>query len=186
VARSLAGKIPLVVDGGPSQVGIESTVVDLSARPLRVLRPGMIHAESLRAALRGTKARLEAEAGASAAGEPLRSPGRLPKHYSPKAKLVIWSWRNGADLRGQLATKRWPMARCHIIAHRHIPAGLPPSAQVSVMAHDPAAFARALYAELHRCDQAGARLIVVEAVPDAPEWHGINDRLRRAAGVNGR
>jgi L-threonylcarbamoyladenylate synthase len=185
VAQSLAGKVSLVVDGGRSQVGIESTVVDVSGRPLRVLRPGMIHAESLRAALGGTKARLQMGASSTTAGKPLRSPGRLPKHYSPLAKLVIWSWRNESDLRGQLATSPWPMAHCHIIAHRHVPVGLP-GTRVSVIPHDPVAFARALYAELHRCDEEGARLIVVETVPDTPEWHGITDRLRRAAGVNGK
>ena len=46
---------------------------------------------------------------------------------------------------------------------------------------DAAAFARAIYAELHQCDEAGAELIVVEALPDAPEWRAIADRLRRAA-----
>jgi L-threonylcarbamoyladenylate synthase len=52
---------------------------------------------------------------------------------------------------------------------------------VSVIPHDAEAFARAIYAELHRCDAAGAELIVVEAPPESPEWAGIADRLRRAA-----
>jgi L-threonylcarbamoyladenylate synthase len=52
---------------------------------------------------------------------------------------------------------------------------------VSVIPHDAEAFARAIYAELHRCDEMGAKLIVVEAPPVAPEWSGIADRLRRAA-----
>ena len=67
-----------------------------------------------------------------------------------------------------------------IIAHTKIPAGFG-AANVSVIPHDAEAFARALYAELHRCDAAGAELIVVEAPPDLPEWAGIADRLRRAA-----
>jgi L-threonylcarbamoyladenylate synthase len=50
-----------------------------------------------------------------------------------------------------------------------------------VIPHDAAAFARAIYAELHQCDEAGAELIVVEGLPDAPEWRAIADRLRRAA-----
>jgi L-threonylcarbamoyladenylate synthase len=52
---------------------------------------------------------------------------------------------------------------------------------VAVMPSEPKAFAKALYAELHRCDELGAQLIVVEAVPPLPEWEGIADRLRRAA-----
>jgi L-threonylcarbamoyladenylate synthase len=49
------------------------------------------------------------------------------------------------------------------------------------MPHDAEAFARAFYAELHRCDEAGAEFIIVEAPPDSSEWSGIADRLRRAA-----
>ena len=52
---------------------------------------------------------------------------------------------------------------------------------MSVIPHDAEAFARALYGELHRCDDEGAELIVVEAPPETPEWAGIADRLRRAA-----
>ena len=47
--------------------------------------------------------------------------------------------------------------------------------------HDAAAFARAIYAELHQCDEAGAELIVVEALPDSAEWRAIADRLKKAA-----
>ena len=68
----------------------------------------------------------------------------------------------------------------HVIAHTHIPSGKN-FANVSVIPHDAEAFARAIYAELHRCDEAGAKWIVVEAPPESPEWYGIADRLRRAA-----
>jgi L-threonylcarbamoyladenylate synthase len=66
------------------------------------------------------------------------------------------------------------------LAHTHIPLG-GKFAHVSVIPHDAEAFARALYGELHRCDDEGAELIVVEAPPETPEWAGIADRLRRAA-----
>ena len=67
-----------------------------------------------------------------------------------------------------------------MIAHTRIPSGAG-FGRVSVIPHDPVAFARAIYAELHECDEARAELIVVEALPDAPEWRAIADRLRRAA-----
>jgi L-threonylcarbamoyladenylate synthase len=54
-------------------------------------------------------------------------------------------------------------------------------ARISVIPHDPEAFARAIYAELHQCDEAGAELIVLEAVPETTEWNGVRDRLNRAA-----
>jgi L-threonylcarbamoyladenylate synthase len=104
----------------------------------------------------------------------------LAKHYSPKAKLVILNWNDDVDLRSQLSTFNVEPATIYVIAHTKIPAG-ENFADVSVMPHDAEAFARALYAELHRCDAAGAKWIVVEMPPDLPEWSGIADRLRRAA-----
>jgi len=174
VRRSLGRKVALIVDGGQSQVGIESTVVDLTVDPPHVLRPGMVHSESLLAVL--------GEIGSAAPIDPhnLRSPGLLPKHYSPKASLLIWTWKNETDLREKLATIPANSSAVHILAHTHIPLG-PGLGPISVIPHDPEAFARALYAELHRCDEAGAQWIIVEAVPCEHGWEAIADRLRRAA-----
>ncbi len=176
VRAQLGGKISLIVDGGQSQVGIESTVLDLTVAPPRILRPGMIHAESL-AAVCGEVTSDEWQVTGK---DELRSPGMLRKHYSPKAKLLVLQWNDDAELQAQLVTRHLSLATCFVIAHTHIPAGFG-AANVSVIPHDAEAFARALYAELHRCDAAGAELIVVEAPPDSPEWSGIADRLRRAA-----
>ena len=159
VRAQLEGKISLIVDGGQSQVGIESTVLDLLASPPVILRPGMIHAGAIAAVIGDVQDQKDKiQAGESA----LRSPGLLKKHYSPKAKLVVLDWRDEADLRSQLSVYPLPPSSVHIIAHTKIPAGFAPE-NVSVIPHDAEAFARALYAELHRCDAAGARLIVVEA-----------------------
>jgi len=110
----------------------------------------------------------------------LRSPGLLKKHYAPKAKLVVLKWRSDSDLRRQLSTLNSQPSTCYVIAHTHIPSA-ENFARVSVIPHDAEAFARAIYAELHRCDEAGAELIIVEAPPELPEWSGIADRLKRAA-----
>jgi L-threonylcarbamoyladenylate synthase len=219
VRQSLGGRIPLIVDGGSSPVGIESAVLDLTVSPPRVLRPGMIHEESLAAVLgrrwfhsdlvtsheprgrgresaqslpRGNQRRLtlaatsprrraksDAGKGASQRGA-LRSPGLLRRHYAPQARLLVLAWRDELDLRRQLRGYHAAPAHCHLVAHTVIPArrGF---GGVSVIPREPAAFARALYAELHRGDEAGARWIVVEAPPEAVEWRGIADRLRRAS-----
>ena len=108
----------------------------------------------------------------------LKSPGQLLKHYAPKAKLLILSWTNDGDLRRQLG--RFPSATTHVIAHSRIPSGAE-FARVSVIPHDAEAFARAIYAELNQCDEAGAELIVVESLPENSEWFAIADRLKRAA-----
>jgi len=175
VRRQLNGQVPLIVDGGQAQVGIESTVLDLMDSPPRILRPGMIHAESL-AAVCGQVQNLES----AVQGLDLRSPGLLKKHYSPRAKLILLDWRDDAELQRHLANRRLTTAHCQIIAHSKIPSDKS-FAGVSVIPHDAEAFARALYAELHRCDEAGAEIIIVESPPDLPEWSGITDRLRRAA-----
>ena len=102
VSKDLGDKIRLIVDGGQSQVGIESTVLDLTVNPPRILRPGMIHGEALRAAVPECEWRSRADRGPEKMTlVTLRSPGRLPKHYSPKARLEIRSWRDDADLRAQ-------------------------------------------------------------------------------------
>jgi L-threonylcarbamoyladenylate synthase len=163
VRKSFGDALPLIVDGGPSNVGIESTVLDLTVQPPRILRPGMIHAESL-LAVTGELACDEPGSG------PLKSPGLLLKHYAPKARLIVREWQNESEMETQPDD-------VHIVAHSKIPR----RGNVSIIPHDPEAYARALYAELHRCDEAGARTIIVEAVPDTPEWRAIRDRLSRAA-----
>lgn len=178
VRSQLGGKISLIVDGGQSQVGIESTVLDLTASPPRILRPGMIHAESLAAVcgkIQNPAFKLEGE------DAPLPSPGMLFKHYAPKAKVLIMRWENDADLQAQIRLSHQELQDCFVVAHTNVPSGRL-LADVSVMPHDAEAYARALYAELHRCDEAGARVIIVEAPLEMPEWSGIADRLRRAAG----
>lgn len=173
VQRSLGGALKLIVDGGQSTVGIESAVVDLSGAGVRVLRPGMIHEESLAAAVGET-------VGPAAAGNRLRSPGLLPRHYSPRARVVVLGWQTEADLLRQAGAAGIDCSRAFVMAHHCLP-GPGSWAGVNVIPHDAEAYARALYAEWHRCDEAGAAWIVMEAVPAAPEWQGIADRLRRAA-----
>ena len=174
VCKYLGDKIPLIVDGGQSQVGIESTVLDLSVSPPRLLRPGMIHEEAL-LAVTGRLA-----LGPLEGGGVLKGPGQLPRHYAPRATLAIWEWRDEQELRARSAECGARRAKIHVIAHTRIPSGKD-FGGVSVIARDPPAFARAIYAELHRCEEAGAEWIVVEALPESNEWAALADRLRRAA-----
>jgi L-threonylcarbamoyladenylate synthase len=173
VRQSLGRRIALIIDGGPARVGIESTVLDLTVTPPRVLRPGMIHPESLMAVT-----------GRLASGPEdsphLKSPGLLRKHYSPKARLFLWSWRDAAELQARARAAGLALPQVHVIAHTHLQVG-EGFARVSALPRHPAPFARSIYAELHRADELGAQWIIVETPPDAPPWHGIADRLRRAA-----
>jgi L-threonylcarbamoyladenylate synthase len=207
VWKYFEGRIPLIVDGGPAQVGIESTVVDLASSPPRVLRPGMARVEALLSTqARGTQhaarttqhstrdrtARVKASvpahegppspsiAATSDEGTALRSPGMLERHYAPRAKLLVLSWRGAADLGSQLARFNFPPDKIHVLARNHIPVHQSVG-RVAVVPHDAEAFARALYGELHRCDEEGAELIVVEAPPSDEGWRAIADRLARAS-----
>jgi len=198
VFKDLGDKIPLIIDGGHSQIGIESTVIDLSVQPPRILRPGMIHEESLVSVLGEGMAPSGKDSALRTPHSALKSPGLLQKHYAPKAKVVVLAWEGDADPRAKIArtlnlrplaapeqsdggsTFNLQPSPVHVLAHTHIPSpeGF---ASVSVIPHDPEAFARALYAELRRADEAEARFIVIEAVPDSIEWRAIADRLRRAS-----
>src|SRR6185369_10777247 len=118
VRKPLDGKIPLIVDGGQAQVGIESTVLDLTVTPPQVLRPGMIHLESLAAVCGSVQS-----SASSLQPSTLRSPGQLKKHYSPKAKLLVLKWRDDADLRSQISNLKSQMSTVQVIAHTTIPSG---------------------------------------------------------------
>jgi L-threonylcarbamoyladenylate synthase len=181
VRKDLGGRIPLIVNGGQSQVGIESSVLDLSRSPPRLLRPGMVHAESLLAVMGEGVLHTSAPDWSDGTETLLRSPGLLPKHYSPKAALVILRWRDENDLAAQASAYPIKRDRIHVIAYHAIPLRQN-FGRVAVIPHDAEAFARAIYAELHQCDEAGAELIIVETPPSGEEWRAITDRLTRAAG----
>jgi L-threonylcarbamoyladenylate synthase len=174
VYKQLGKKIPLIVDGGQSHVGIESTVLDLSVSPPRLLRPGMIHAEAIVSVIG------ELGAADGAGPEILKSPGQLRKHYAPRARLLLCSWRHEDELREEVARLGFSPAATHLVVHTRIPSGRG-WASVNVIPHDSEAFARAIYSQLHECDDAGAELIIVEALPETSEWRALSDRLNRAA-----
>ena len=164
----------MIVDGGQCQVGIESAVIDVTTAPPRLLRPGMIHEESL-LSVTG-----DLIAGPGPDGDHLRSPGMLRKHYAPRARLIVRSWESPDELSNQVAECGAAPKQTHVIVHSVIPSG-DAWGRVSVIPHDAEAFARAIYAELHHCDELGATWIVVEDLPEGPEWRAIADRLRRAS-----
>lgn len=186
VLAGLGDRVDLVIDGGDCNVGIESTVVDCTGPVPRVLRPGILSADEIAAAAglaapaAPTPAWPPTPAG-PASGRTLRSPGLMERHYAPRARLVVRQWRDVGDLhRLVVEAGVADPADVWIIAHDRVPTGggFP---HVVLIPEDPEAYARALYGELHRCDAAGARLIVVEQVPGTPGWEGIADRLRRAS-----
>ena len=167
VVDQLNGRIPLVLDGGACDIGIESTVIDISVKVPTLLRPGSISLGQLQTVLGEVKTvGLHIESG------PAKSPGQCQQHYSPKAKLLLNS--EPATMLSQAKQALFVVAR-----EQKPPAW--PSSQWLRLPNDPDGFARVLYDSLHRCDQAGAEIIVVQSLPDCSEWDAIRDRLNRAS-----
>ncbi len=163
------GAVDLILDGGPCPVGIESTIVDLTAAAPRLLRQGAVTRRQLEQVL-GCEL---AEAGADAP----RASGRLKSHYAPRTPLEL------------LPPTRLP-ARVNALRGTPVAVLAPAAALLDWPAHvvlrlvapaDPAEYARRLYAALHQLDAIGAARILVAVPPQAEAWAAIHDRLRRAA-----
>lgn len=164
VREDLAADAELVLDGGASEVGIESTIVDVSGAKAILLRPGHIGVKELEAALGASLA-------AKAADAPRHS-GGLERHYAPRtpAQLVP-----GHQLDAEIV--KWK-SRVAVLAFSR------PDERVDYwlrMPMDPVAYAQKLYAALRELDSAGCERILIESPPDEPGWEAVRDRLMRAA-----
>jgi L-threonylcarbamoyladenylate synthase len=173
VAAGLGEAVAMILDAGPTSVGIESTVVDLSGERPTLLRPGTIPPSELEAVV-GPLARPEAIAGAA----PRPGPGMVRRHYSPSAELRLYP----RDERDRMADD----ARAAVAAEQRVGGMLllplaAPLQHPILMPDDAAGYAREIYAALHRLDDAGCDVIVADEVPEGPEWTGVRDRLARAA-----
>lgn len=151
--RAAFGDAIPVLDGGPTRVGIESTVVAIAEGKITLLRPGMISLGEIEKAVM-------TQEGAHP------SPGMAARHYSPRTPLLLVSTPSEMpDRRG--AYVWWNTS------------GL--TARSLRMPNDPVAYAHRIYSVLHELDQEHWPWIAVEALPDSLEWEAIADRLKRAA-----
>jgi L-threonylcarbamoyladenylate synthase len=173
VEKSLGGAVDLILDAGPTLVGIESTVVDVTVDPPVVLRPGTITHDDLARVVGAV-----ADARRSARSHDARpSPGMLDRHYAPRAALLVV---DGNDVRRAIAHAHH--AGRTVGAILRTPGLATTSANhVIELPDDPAGYASGLYAALHRLDDAGVDVIVAERPANGPEWHAVRDRLARAA-----
>jgi len=163
------GTVDAVLEGGQSQVGIESTIVDLSRLATHgpvLLRPGHISAEAIAAVID----QLPAAADAAAP----RASGTLESHYAPHTPVAM---QDTAQLAQTLAALTAAGRKLALVHYSDFPAT---HAALRLPA-TPDGFAHALYAALRTMDTSGAELILVEAPPTGGAWMGVNDRLRRAA-----
>ncbi|GAB3865920.1 L-threonylcarbamoyladenylate synthase [Dactylosporangium cerinum] len=169
VIRSLPD-VPLVLDGGPCRLGIESTVVDVTVSPPRLLRPGALSLRAIREVVGPLQ--LPGSAPVPAAG--VRSPGLAHRHYAPRARLhlvddpdELTAWAEDAEA-----------GTVGILTHRST---APRGVQVELLSADPLEYAADLYAALHRLDDAGVATILAQAPPVGDDWLAVHDRLTRAS-----
>jgi L-threonylcarbamoyladenylate synthase len=173
VAEGLGDAIGLILDGGPTTIGIESTVLDLSGPRPVILRPGMVTRPELEAVVGPIEDPVRALSGED--GRP--SPGMLDRHYAPRVPLVV-AGPGGESLRETVARLTMAGAKVGALVRGF---DLHPGAVCRALPQEPAGYARELYQAIHELDGAGVSVIVAEELPDHPAWEGIRDRLRRAA-----
>ena len=185
VLEDLDGRIDLLLDGGATAIGLESTVVDLTSDPPRLLQPGgvaaeelLVHIPELHAPAAPTVAKLE---------EGLVAPGTLLRHYSPRAQVLLV--RGDGERYRTLARAGVALAAARgrrvglLLTDDDLPgcAGLP-AIQVSLGAGDaPAALAHNLFAALRSLDATGVDIILAREIDPAGLGRAIGDRLFRAA-----
>lgn len=163
VRDDLGSDVDFVLEGGPSEVGIESTIVDFSGDGFSVLRPGRISVEEIEQVL-GRKS-------ATGRQPSIRHSGGLERHYAPRtpARLVA---THALDREIFLLKDR-----VAVLAFSR------PDERVDYwlrMPREPHGYEQRLYAALRELDGAGCEQILVEAPPEAPEWAAVRDRLKRA------
>jgi L-threonylcarbamoyladenylate synthase len=168
VVRGLGDRVDLIIDGGPTSVGIESTVVDVTGGAPRILRPGMIARDAI------ARAAGAAEVGSgSRRPEVLRSPGMMDKHYAPSARVrLVPAGAMASSLASEQRSDRRVGALSFAATDAEVARVMPP---------EPGAYARLLYAALHEMDDADCDIVLVERPPETAEWAAILDRLERAA-----
>jgi L-threonylcarbamoyladenylate synthase len=180
----------LILDGGPCDVGIESTIVDCTRGAPVLLRPGAITPEQIQAAC-GLKMLLKDELLEQSAPAPKAS-GTLDSHYAPKAKVRLMDARalqTALDLIGDDADAAKNLSKASqapqgpLIATWSRAILKTPSRSVlrRRMPDDATSTAQQLFAVLREFDDQGVKLIWIETPPVAPEWDGVRDRLQRAA-----
>lgn len=165
VRDDLGSEVDLVLEGGASEVGIESTILDLSGPSPVLLRPGHIAKEQLGEVL-------ALEVFEKAVDAP-RHPGGMERHYAPRTPAqLVFSY----ELDKTIAQAKGDVA---VLAFSR------PDERVDYwlrMPRDPKKYAQRLYAALRELDTAGCERIIIEAPPESPEWSAVRDRLGRACG----
>ncbi len=173
VAQSLGGRIPFILDGGPTSGGLESTVVRLGDGQPLLLRPGLLSPAEIEAVI-GPLLRHTAHA-PSNQEDPLPAPGMMSRHYAPSAPLEIHE--DGSDRVYRLLESGVSVG--WLTCKHDMP--VIPGLFIRQLPDDAAGYASRLYAALHELDACNVSHIVVDMPPPSEDWLAVRDRLTRAA-----
>ncbi|HEX4147981.1 MAG TPA: L-threonylcarbamoyladenylate synthase [Pirellulales bacterium] len=174
VLAGLDGRVDLVLDAGPTPGGLESTVIDLTCDPPRLLRPGLIALAELEAALEEPIASGTMAADARRA---LPSPGMLARHYAPTVPVECVTddgWQRASELAAAGERVGW--------LAWGLPRQSPPTETMLIwLPNNVEQYSARLYAALHAFEAAAVQRIVAALPPDEPAWLAVRDRLARAS-----
>ena len=174
VLEDLGDFVAVALDGGPTRVGLESTVLDVSAPVPVLLRPGEITLEDLMECLGEVRVSGEAE-------ELRKSPGTRYRHYAPRIPLYLWNSPGGG---GPFCSAGLSGRRTGVYGD-HLPVTYPPEA-FRILYEDISEYAREFYRCLRRFEVQGVSCIVAELPEKTALGRALEDRLRRAAGEEGK
>ena len=171
VQQSLGDEL-FVLDGGACDLGIESTVLDLSGEVPILLRPGSVSRAQIETVLREN---IDIEYSNDDSETPRRAPGQMRKHYAPRAKLLIYRSISERHILVQNS-----VAHDFMIGIIAIDDELEMQ-RIVRLPNNALQYASQFYNALHELDAQGCDVILVEALPQNSEWDGVRDRLGRAA-----
>lgn len=167
VAADLSDEVAYVLDGGTCDVGVESTILDMSSSTKQILRPGKITASMLEEVL-GYKVELKEKSA-------VRVPGSLSSHYAPVKPISLLSSNNLENGIAQIVNGKKGVS---VLSFNKPNAGECHWLEAS---RDPALYTKDFYSNLRKLDSFDCDTIVIEALPEGQEWTAVKDRLKRAS-----
>jgi len=168
VKEELGDKVDLILDGGDCEIGLESTIIDLSSAPAVILRPGMISQAEIETILGCPVITRRQDVPSE-----VRVPGMHHLHYAPTTPVRIVRTE---ELTANLAMAKLPIA---VLSYSKITVASEAMHHVC-LANNAKQYAHDLYHVLRKLDHLECLEIIIEAVPNAPEWEAVRDRLSKA------
>ena len=186
VLADLNGRVHLILDGGPCDIGVESTILDLSTQMPTILRPGGISLEALRTVL--PEVRVSAQHATSSEGQAQKAPGQLTTHYAPTIPLLLFDGSEEAMRAAMLVELRQRLEHGERVGVLVADADLPAFRESGALAYtlgdaaNPTQVAANLFAGLRALEEAHVQVIFCRSFAARDLGLAVRDRLRRAAG----